>query len=253
MNGNKKTRKESITTTTIQNTTSISIDYDSSSNSFIFNEADPATTKHNISYNRTSGKEKILSTVPTHNKSANIDYLSNLKNSIDYLCAIDTNSKVIKGAKVSISVIFQVPGILREYKGAIHFHCLCAYLITDVTNNINPEVIGWNLFLSRKIIADHFVNGRRLGLVVDSELGALDSINSKASPYYENYFLPNYVSLIYASADSGNEYIANRLITHCDSGAKKILEHIEKNQLEIPILNNGDKNFSGFREIKFIS
>ncbi|MFA5275789.1 MAG: hypothetical protein WC417_02725 [Candidatus Omnitrophota bacterium] len=252
-NNNKKCRKETITTTTIQNTTSISIDYDPSSNGFIFNEADPSCTKHNISYDRASGKEKILSIIPTHNKSASIDHLQALKNSVDYLCAIDTNSRVINDTKVSISVIAQVPGILREHKNAVPFYCLCAYLITDITNNINPETIGWHLFLSRKIIADHFINGRRLGLVVDSELDKLDSINSKAYPYYENYFLPNYVSLIYASTDSGNEHIANRLIAFCDSCAKRIFEHIENNQIEIPKLNNGDKNFSGFRAIKFKS
>ena len=252
-NSNRKNRKEFITATTKPNTTSLTFDYDPSTDRFIFHEADPETTKSNVSYDRASGKEKILSAIPSRDISASVNHLSNLKNSVDYLCAIDTNSRIIGDRKVAVSVICQVPGILREYKGSIPFNCLYAYLITGVADDINPEVIGWHIFLSRNIISNHFVNGRRLGLVIDSELDKLDSINSKICPYYESYYLPDYVHLIYASSDSGKEYLANRLLSSCDSAAKQILDKIQRDHLKIPKLNNGDKNFSGFCKINCIS
>lgn len=252
-NNNRKNRKEFITATTKPNTTSLTCDYDPSTDRFILHEADPKTTKSNVSYDRASGKEKILSAIPSRDISASVNHLSNLKNNVDYLCAIDTNSRIIGDTKVSVSVIYQVPGILREYKGSIPFHCLYTYLITGVVDDMNPEVIGWNIFLSRNIISNHFANGRRLGLVVDSELDKLDSMNSKACPYYENYFLPDYVSLIYASSDSGKEYLANKILSYCDSTGKQILDKIQKDHLVIPKLNNGDKNFFGFCKINCIS
>ncbi|MDD5692073.1 MAG: hypothetical protein PHP10_02725 [Candidatus Omnitrophica bacterium] len=248
MNKSKK-RNKIITATTVV-TDSLSVDYDPSTDNFIFNEADTATVKSRITYTRASGKEKVLTVSPGHDKAASFDQTRNLKHSVDYLCAIDTNTRMINNVKVSVSVIYQVPGILRRHAQAIPLIYLCSYLITGVKEGVNPEVIGWHLFLNNKIQFDHFKNQRRLGLVVDSELAKLDAINSITVPYYKDCFLPKFVTLIYASTDSGKENIANQLLSYCDKGAGMVLEHIQRNQLTIPNLENGNEDFSGFCEIR---
>ncbi|NTU49664.1 MAG: hypothetical protein HGA87_01995 [Desulfobulbaceae bacterium] len=248
MNKPKK-RNETITATTVV-TDSISVDYDPSTDSLIFNEADTATVKSQVTYTRVSGKEKVLTVSPRREKAASFNQTRNLKASVDYLCAIDTNTKVINNVKVSVSVIYQVPGILKNHTRDIPLIYLCSYLITGVKEGVNPEVIGWHLFLNNKIQLDHFKNQRRLGLVVDSELAKLDAINAIKVPYYKNYFLPKFVTLIYASTDSGKENIANQLLSYCDKGAGMVLEHVQRNQLIIPNLKNGNEDFSGFCEIR---
>jgi hypothetical protein len=151
--------------------------------------------------------------------------------------------------KISATVIYQVPGLLKDHIHALPLVYLCSYLVTGVKEGVNPEIIGWHLFLNNKIEIDHFKNQRRLGVVVDSELAKLDAINMRKSPYYKNYFLPKFATLIYATADSGKENISNQLLSYCDKSAVMILEHIQSNQPKIPNPKNGNEDFLGFYEI----
>lgn len=250
---NPKKRKEFITATTVENTTSIRIGYDPQTHSLILHEADPKTVKCNISYDRASGKEKFLNVSPSGKQSASIDPNKNLENNFDHLCAIDTNTKMINNRKISISVAYHIPGLLWQHNQQIPLLPLCSYLIADVSEEMNPEVIGWHLFFKHKIKKGYFQNGRKLGLVVDCHLNSHDKINLHEMPYYQDYVLPEYATLIYASSDSGKEYLANQLLALCDDASKKILEHFEANSIGIPKLSPGDQYFSGFCEIKGIN
>jgi hypothetical protein len=252
-NNRRKKRKEVITATTVDNTTSITISFDPQTNSLVMHEADPETVKSNISYDRASGKEKFLNISPSRKTSASFDPTTNLINNFDHLCAIDTNTKIINSRKISITAVYHVPGLLKQHVNKIPYEFLCSYLIDDAIEQINPEIIGWHLFLKYKIKSSYFQNGRKLALVVDCHLDNHDKINSRNFPYYKEHLLPQYATLVYASSDSGKEYLSNKMLALCNKVSNQLLEHFEYNVKDVPKLSLGDQFFSGFCEIRGIN
>ena len=45
--------------------------------------------------------------------------------------------------------------------------------------------------------------------MVDAHLGELNDLNARRTPLLDNYALPEWATLIYASSDTGKEYLAN--------------------------------------------
>lgn len=88
----------------------------------------------------------------------------------------------------------------------------------------NPERYGWKKYI------ESFANGKDFnpeftyGIIVDSELGLLPKINAGEEPVFENYFLPDNLLLIYASADTGENYFYNKLIRATDRVAASALK-----------------------------
>ncbi len=62
------------------------------------------------------------------------------------------------------------------------------------------------------------------GIVVDSDLDILQKINAREEPIFDDFFIPENVTLIYASADSGKETLINKLIRATDRVARNSLE-----------------------------
>lgn len=87
------------------------------------------------------------------------------------------------------------------------------------------------------------------GVIVDSDLNDLQKINSREKPIIGDFYAPNYLSLIYASVDTGMESLLNKLIQQADRVAKKtlnsFLENIDK--------NNSIEPLHGYREIKVLN
>lgn len=246
----RKERKEFITATSVGDTTELAVEYDTRTDRLILPGMNPQTVKYSTSYNRESNKEKLLNVLPCCNQQVSIDFNKNIINNFDHLCAIDTNTRIIEKRKISITASYHVPGLLRLYKQRIPLLPLCAYLIVDINDEINPEVIGWHLFLKNNIKNDYFAGGRRLGLIVDCKLSNHDGINSHKIPYYRNHILPEYVTLIYASSDTGKEYLPNQLIAFCDKASRQVFDYLKVNPLGALRLSPGDQYFSGFCRIK---
>jgi hypothetical protein len=249
----RKKRKEVITATTVDNTTSITISFDPQTNSLVIHEADPKTVKSNISYDRASGKEKYLNISPSGKESVSFNPTTNLINNFDHLCAIDTNTKIINSRKISITVVYHVPELLKLHANKIPYVYLCSYLIADVKETINPEIIGWHLFFKHKIQSNYFQNGRRLALVVDCQLDNHDKINSRNYPYYKEHILPPYATLVYASSDTGTEYLPNKMLAFSDKASNQLLKYFEDNVKNMPKLSPGDENYYGFCELRGIN
>jgi hypothetical protein len=88
----------------------------------------------------------------------------------------------------------------------------------------NPERYGWKRMIDAFVRWDGFNPMFSYGIVVDSELGILPKINARELPVFEDFFLPPNISLIYASADAGQESFFNKLIRAADRVAAISLE-----------------------------
>jgi hypothetical protein len=145
----------------------------------------------------------------------------------DQILAIDTNSVDIEGRKVSAACLIACRVVKREDG----FHlvsidgCHYVYEFHDVPGN--PEMLAI-LKIARDIIKAYGKNipeNFRVAFITDSELDSHAAMSRREVPLYQNHFLPEGFTLIYASGDTGQE-VANTLIRTCDNASTKYLNQL---------------------------
>jgi hypothetical protein len=146
----------------------------------------------------------------------------------DRYIGIDTSYKVWGDNFICATACLTIDQTIDHEKGlnrgdTLEGVCL-PRLIFWCKGGTNPERYGWKRFIETIVKADDFNPEYTYGIVVDSELGLLPKINAREEPVFEDYFLPSNVSLIYASADTGEDYFYNQLIRSTDRVASSALE-----------------------------
>jgi len=148
-----------------------------------------------IHYERTSGKEKTVASVPCDEKRGHFSQRKSLIANVDFLFAVDTNTTEIDGRRVSFSVCYCVPHILSSYGSTVPFSPFVAFEINEVCPEVNPERVGWHLLITQILEADAYDPKYRIGIVVDSELGLHPGINRREIAYYADYYYYNATSI----------------------------------------------------------
>ena len=165
------------------------------------------------SYERDSGKDKIVTSVQSKNGDVTFNQLTFLKNNFDHLVAVDTNQMKYPEGNIAVTFAYYVPDVLSNYGNRVPFFPFVGYAMIDVDPRINPEVLGWNLVIQSQL-GSITAQRRRIGLVVDSELDKVDRFNSGELPYIGTEKLPKHVQLIYAS-DAVSDTIYNQMLRYC--------------------------------------
>ena len=222
----KKTRHDIIEWTSAGEVSSLTFDVNPMSGDVSLLEADPTKTKLKTLYERASGKDKILTSVPVSSKNSSFDTIATLREQFDHIIAIDTNTKIHKGKRIAITTAYCVKSSLKDCGSEIPFAPLCSFLLVGLDQDEKAEPIGWFLTLKYKINATHFID-RSLGVVVDSELGDHDLINSRSKNFYFKYLLPKTFKFIYAS-DAAKDQLPNQMIRYCDRANNMLFKAIEK-------------------------
>jgi len=146
--------------------------------------------------------------------------------------AIDTNTIPIRGVPVSVSCIIQWS--IKQFPTGLKADLvdMAAFELYNVVHN--PERLGWWLGIDR-IKRMSLSPDAQIGVVVDSSLETLESINKRETPIVENLFLPSGISLIFAS-DVSVDSLANKFIRICDTLATQILNHVESTGSTVHLL-----------------
>lgn len=199
-------------------------------------ELDPSTLRSEISYQKKNGKDKVIYSTPVKEFSAlNEKHLEQLKKQFDYLIAIDTNTiknpERTQGCRISVCVSSAIAHSLNSLPEDFQSIPVAAYLIVDPGPTVNAEPLGWHLNISR-LATIPALSSKRIGVIVDSELGLLPAINARKSPYYGEHMLPVNMTLIYASSDKPEIFI-NQMIKHCDSMAELGIAEFKKSPPEL--------------------
>jgi hypothetical protein len=129
----------------------------------------------------------------------------------DYIYAVDTNSKTIKDKLITVICFarFNSKTSIGDY-----------FKPTVLINENVSEKMGW-VELIRSILQDkEYKSDLKIAVVVDSDYGNIVKYNNRELPLIDNLYLPPNFDLIYASTDSGMEYLPNQLIAECDKLAK---------------------------------
>jgi len=195
-------------------------------------EIERSSLRSQISHARTNGKDdKVLVSLPVDDFSAlNESLMEQLQKKYDYLIAVDTNTITkpsrTQGCRVSVCASAAIPEQLSCLRGDLVSHPVAGYLILDPGPAVNPELLGWHLNIVR-LAAAPWLSSKRIGVIVDTELGLLPDINARKIPYYGSYKLPANMTLIYASSDKPETFI-NQMLRHCDDMAEKGIEEFRK-------------------------
>jgi len=178
--------------------------------------------KLSYGYNRAKGTKVLLS------GDANGGFLLNPESVLqgyDNLFAIDTNTKSIDGNDISVSVVVHAYVENTGQDVILNFVAVTAFEFWNVAGS--PEKLGWYALVDAIITNEAFQN-KNAGIIVDSDLGCLEDINSQREYVLKDFLLPERYKLIYASADLSNNG-ANKLIKHCDKRANEVMEYIRQN------------------------
>lgn len=224
----RKKRNEYIYGTTAGDVTEIVVNTDPATGEISFGQ-EMTDVYSEVTYDRPKG-EKVLSRLPQRHPELSFDASLALKKNYDFVCAVDTNTKLIQGKLVSVVAVVRArgntlpepDGLNTYWKFDIPF-CL-EYVGLRVEK---PENFGWMEAL-RSLKARNFIDkSMRIGLIVDSDLGRLKAFNTRKEPVDRGQMLPDKVQLIYASADSGRENILNVVLGRADLVASDMLTRIE--------------------------
>lgn len=199
-------------------------------------------------YARESGKDKIVSSIPTGRASGFFDLMSNIKRNFKQVVAIDTNTRTISGKLVSVTCSYFTPNLLSPNQTETDAELLGGFISFDC--GVNPETLGWYLIISKYVKPYLLSADNRLAIVVDSELGRLESYNRSETPYFGEHVLPEHIQFIYAS-DIDSDSLPGMMIRTCDSIAGQVLDVICSPSFVMPLPNNGDSLHRGHVPIDF--
>ena len=219
----KKKRTEYIYGTTVGEISELSISVsDLGEVSF---GTEMTNTYSEVTYDRPKGP-KVLSRVPQSQKSLTFNQGAVLKNNFDYRCAVDTNTRIINGKRISVTgVVTFTPVSIPGPKGIESFWKFgVPFCLEYVEINAPIENFGWYAAWERLHIQKEINASTRVGMVVDSDLGNINKFNQRKMPIFGAFNLPQNVSLIYASSDAGKENIVNRALYLADSVSSQCLE-----------------------------
>jgi len=244
----KKEREDHILFVANTKNGKISVTHDSVTGEFTFPEAEPGSLRVEKSYERKSGKPKILSSINSDGGNAYFDIDRMIKNTFSHMVSIDTNSRELNGTKISICTSYYVPGLISDHNEGIPFEHLSTYLIKNPKKDINPERIGWSLILKHNLKFPLDFPQQRMAIIVDSEKGSLEIYNSRKLPFIGSHFLPHQAIFSYAS-DKDKDSLPGKMIKMCHNVANAFFREMEEKGISIPELNNGNEFHDGYCQL----
>jgi hypothetical protein len=161
----------------------------------------------------------------------------------NWIFAIDTNTRIILNKSISVSCVLGGRAVcLPEQDGpASYEYSFVPVLYYEFWDQVGkPETLAWE-FLIKDLVNDPTAcKEDMVAIIVDSELGKLQSINDRSVSPPSTPELPNNYYLIYASADA-QDFVINKLFRHCDRMARNFFSTLEARYIKsgLPAMPSG--------------
>ena len=170
-------------------------------------------------------KERVVA------KATKLDYVTDQVGSwllnFDFIFAMDTNTNSVKCGDFFCSaaaIYYADIERVNDYSG----NMTCRpYMIIDWYHpqEMKIEAVTWIEVIEK--LQEVIPNDKKVGIVIDSELGNLEKYNNRTKPISGQWFLPENYAFIYATADVSDEW-CNKMIKQCDKSATQRLKEIIK-------------------------
>lgn len=232
---NKKERIQSITTKheVPVKLTNIKFMPDGSLKMYSDNEElKPENVTIETLYKRDNGKDKILNQILSEDSKITTNPFEFIRK-FDVIFGIDTNTAIVNGERLSVSSrLCIIKTSESDFK--ITFNGPHSWKIVHFkkTNQKDEEKMAIAILINH-ILEQNYNKAYRIGIVTDHDLGNLRKYNEREIPIFDNVYLPENFTLIYASSDVGNENILNKLIRACDKEAAMFLTNVENGKIKL--------------------
>lgn len=185
----------------------------------------PSSVSSEESYPRDGGKpNKVISKVFGMEDAQYAKPLKHL-NAFDCVYAVDTNYRIINGVKVCAAGITRGEKLQVDIPRKTAYRVTLKYGLVFSTKHPNPERIAWGFVADQSRHWEDLQN-KNVGLIVDSELGALDGISQRKDSLFQHLYLPPNFKIMYASADAEKGNPMNKMINISDYGATLMLNEL---------------------------
>lgn len=146
--------------------------------------------------------------------------------------AVDTNTKYLGDLSMSLSVTGIVCGTVYEsyLENMIRVDFGIVGAIEFWGKKTSHERIGWKEAIQGIQNNKSFPSLSKVGIIVDSYLDEISSINNRTLPILDGDYLPEKFHLMYANSDKNNDSIMNKMIATADKHATVVMDRIIKNR-----------------------
>lgn len=191
-------------------------------------------------YERKSGKDKILNSVPgILNNTQNTPLY--LARKYDEIWVVDTNTKQVSGETLSVTSIGGYKFKEEPNESVVKVSRFdSANLVFKGISIEYCEKFGWCKAIGRIMTRSDFSENLKIALVTDHAFDTHAALNRQEKVIIGETYLPKYIELLYASSEVGKEYILNKLIGAGDTEAKKIIRSFETDSCYIDGSNKID-------------
>lgn len=242
----QKPRSEWTHATTSGEVTEIALTYDPLTDTVSF--ATPVdNTYHEVSYERTK-RPKVVNHTPLQGPALKLDSNRALEY-FDLLVAIDTNNRLIADRELSVTGVILGSWVRDAQSGYKAISYRTPFCLEFVGLSEARERIGWSMALRELSSRGYLPGDTKAAVVIDAYLGAISAINAREEAVFTDFFLPENLTLLYASSDVGGEYGANLLIRLADQVSTQVLDHMEAGRSEPNNRILSGCPFNGYRVI----
>lgn len=246
----KEPRQERIYATTSNLVDDISISINSKTNTVSFGtEIKDAYSE--ITYDRSKGP-KVVSRIPQNGIDLLFNHCKSIESNYEIIFAVDTNTWEISGKNISVTGIVQAQKVIVVNENGVATNAwksITPFCIELMEVRNKPENLGWFLVIDHINKETKFKRFERVGIIVDSDLGSIKLYNSKEKPIFEKFYLPERFQLIYASSDTGQELLANRMLKYADKASNQCLMALKDGVVPINSKKVINKSYSGIRRL----
>jgi hypothetical protein len=188
-----------------------------------------------IAYSQThymsdSGKEKVIARIQDKVIPNEEDLMRHLFSDFDLVIAIDTNTKVIGNERISVTGIIHciVKRMVEPGSYRVDFPWHGAILFRNCPSELPSEKFGWITEI-RRINQNPLSKSKRFAIVTDHDLDNHTSYNTKKTPIYKEFNMPENFKLMYGRSDGPSQSLLNYLVKQCDKESTEVLRMIEQN------------------------
>ncbi|MEE1868206.1 hypothetical protein [Pseudomonas auratipiscis] len=234
-----KPRTEWVYGTTKDVVSELTISFDPATGLFSIPQLDPTSVYNKVTHPRDTKEDKVVSSFPIGGNEFYLDDMwPQLVKNFDHLMAIDTNyygdpgfRERHNGYAIGVCSSYIIKKKLSELEMPFPVEPHKAFLIATKSDSSVFEPIGWHLAITS--LNHNLLKGKRLGIIVDHDLGKIPAFNNREESYFKNHLLPEHIKLLYGSSDKTGSII-NSIFKHCDSAGKSVMDHMKKHGFYVP-------------------
>lgn len=153
------------------------------------------------------------------------DQVGSWPENFDFIFAMDTNTHPEKCGDFYCSAAAIYYGEIEKINDYARNMICTPYMLIDWYHpwKMKIETVTWMEAIKK--LQEIIPSDKKVGIVIDSELGNLEGYNNRTIPIFGQWYLPENYTFMYATADASDEW-CNKMIKQCDKTASQRLKEI---------------------------